>query len=224
MILAIEGASAAGKTAWCRLHLPDRHVPEAPDNVAAPDLFAEPAAVGQFWVNYAILNWQRALALEREYSLAVCDGDPFHLYYAWALWKSEVLPRTLFEIESTLYREAFARRQVGFVDHVLWIEVPGKELRRRAASDTNRRRKRHEMYLGLVSWMKAWFDGRNAVLPGSIHELNDQVRIEDLPSQPGSRRYDIGAFDELLEKLRGSDLKQRLRGSESIAHEPAGLS
>ena len=179
MSVAIEGASAAGKTTWCRRHFP-QHVAEAPENIAAPDLFADPAEVGKFWVNHAIANWQRALALERQHGVAVCDGDPFHLYYSWALSKSGALPSDLFEIEASLYRDAFRKQQIGFVDHVLWLDVATEELRRRALTDPTRRRKRHEMYLALVPWMRLWFADRESVMPGTVHTLRDVCRIEAL--------------------------------------------
>jgi hypothetical protein len=180
MIVAIEGASAAGKTTWCRLHFPDQHVPETPENIFAPDLFADPAAVGKFWVNHAIENWQNALALEIEHGIAVCDGDPFHLYYSWALWKSGAVTSDLFEIESILYRDALHQQQIGFVDYVLWLDVPIEELRRRARSDFTRRRKRHEMYLSIVPWMKSWFGVRESVLPGTVQLLREGLRPEEL--------------------------------------------
>jgi hypothetical protein len=197
MIVAIEGPSAAGKTTWCRSHFPRTCVKEAPESIAAPDLFADPAKVGQFWVNHAVENWQRALAIEREQGIAVCDGDPFHLYYSLALWKTGALSSELFEVESELYRVAFETKQIGFVDHVLWLEVPVEELRRRASADGSRRRKRHEMYLALVPWMKAWFHERERVLPGTVHALTNGLRVEELGSKFYSQRYDTAWMDQM---------------------------
>jgi hypothetical protein len=199
MIVAIEGPSAAGKTTWCRSHFPHTCVEAAPENIAAPDLFADPAEVGQFWVNHAVENWQRALAIEREHGIAFCDGDPFHLDYSWALWKSGALSSELFEVESELYRVAFEAKQIGFVDHVLWLEVPVEELRRRASADDSRRRKRHEMYLALVPWMKAWFHERERILPGSVRALTDGLRVEELGSKFVSQRYDTALMDQLVD-------------------------
>jgi hypothetical protein len=201
MIVAIEGPSAAGKTTWCRSHFPDRHVPEIPENIAAPDLFADPAEVGHFWVNHATANWQKALALEREHGIAVCDGDPFHLYYSWALWKTGTLARGLFGIESELYRTALQNQQIGFVDHVLWLDVPEEELRRRAMADRTRRRKRHEMYLAIVPWMKEWFEARESFTRGTVRELRDDLRVAELRPLPESSRYDARTLDHMFAQL-----------------------
>ncbi len=202
MIVAIEGPSAAGKTTWCRTHCPHRWVEEAPYHIVAPDLFADPADVARFWVNHNSTSWQRALEIERERGIAVCDGDPFHLYFAWALWKSGALERTLFDLERELYREAFQQQRMGFVDVVLWLEAPEDELRRRAQADTLRRRKRHEIYLALVPWMKAWFDARERLLPGSVRALKGDFRWEDLAGAESAQRYDIELVDRHNELLR----------------------
>lgn len=204
MIVAIEGASAAGKTTWCRRRFPD-HVSEAPETISAPDLFTDPAEVGRFWVNHAIENWRKALALEREHSIAICDGDPFHLYYSWSLWKSAALTSELFEIESALYRDAFNKQQIGFVDHVLWLDVPGEELRRRTQTDSTRRRNRHELYLALVPWMRSWFATREAVLPGTVQALHEEFRIEELNPAVAPHRYDTRMIDKIFARLRLAD-------------------
>lgn len=198
MIVAIEGPSAAGKTTWCRSHFPDCHIAETPANIVAPDLFADPAEVGQFWVNHAIVNWRKALDIERKHDLAVCDGDPFHLYFSWSLWKSGAQGRELFDIESVLYQVAFDRQEIGFVDHVLWIDVPQAELRRRAHADTRRRRKRQEIYLALVPWMKTWFATRELAMPGTLRTLRDDIRVQELKPAPGSCRYDTSVIERML--------------------------
>jgi hypothetical protein len=201
MIVAIEGPSAAGKTTWCQSHVPHVCVKEAPADIAAPDLFGDPMEVARFWVGYAVQNWQRALAIEQEHGIAICDGDPFHLYYSWALWKSGALAETLFEVESELYRNAFEKKQIGFVDHVLWLEAPVDELRRRARNDSTRRRKRHEIYLALVPWMKAWFQERERILPGTVRELTEGLDAKALGDGGFLQRYDTGAMDRMVEGL-----------------------
>ncbi len=203
MIIAIEGPSAAGKTTWCREHCPHPWVEEAPYHIAAPDLYADPADVACFWVHHNSGNWQRALELEREHGVAVCDGDPFHLYFAWSLWKSGALDKKLFAVERELYREACERQQMGFVDRVFWLEASEDELRRRAKGDTVRKRKRHEIYLALVPWMKRWFAARETLMPGSVRAISGDAKWEELAGRSTTRRYDVelmGEFNQLLDQ------------------------
>jgi len=204
MIIALEGPSAAGKTTWCRAHCPHPWVEEAPYHIAAPDPYADPADVAGFWVQHNSANWQRALTIERKHGVAVCDGDPFHLYFAWSLWQSGALGGKLFAIERELYRERFERQQMGFVDLVLWLEAPEDELRRRARADTARKRKRHEIYLALVPWMERWFAARERLLPGRVRALNGDFRWQEVDGRCSARRYDVGLMDELNKAVASS--------------------
>jgi len=201
MIIAIEGASAAGKTTWCRRHCTYPWVQETPQDIVAPDLFGDPAEVGRFWVAHAVGNWQRALDIEREHGIAICDGDPLHLYFAWSLWRSGALSRALFDRESELYLKALQERRIGLVDFIFWLDVPEDELRRRAAADTTRRRKRHEMLLTLVSWMKAWFAARERILRGTVRPLNPHLGLPELPGTSSSHRYDLSLWTRMTEAL-----------------------
>ena len=205
MILAIEGPSAVGKTTWCRAHFPECLVPEAPEDLDAPNhRRCEPAAVAGFWVNYNIEAWQTALRLERETGIAVCDSDPLHLYYSWALWKSGAIGAALFEIELGLYRRALEQGRLGFANLILMLDAPVAELRRRAQADATRLRRQHETHLDLIPWMRTWFHARERVLPGSVRQWTDDLRVVDLvTSPPLNRRYDPGVLDGMMEALRG---------------------
>jgi hypothetical protein len=202
MILAVEGASASGKTSWCRAKFPGRHVAEAEETIPAPDLFGDPVEVAEFWVNHATHNWRRALEIEQQHGIAICDGDPLHLSFSWALWQREALSRRLFDIEADLYRQSLVNAQIGFVDRVLWIEVPEDELRRRAHADASRRRKRHEMYLELIPWMKKWFAAREQLLPGTVALLDENTHVERLQPLTSATRYDIRLLQGMLARIQ----------------------
>lgn|ERR1700675_246849 len=217
MIVAMEGPSAVGKTTWCRLHCPKGFVEAAPENIPAPDLYADPKEVAQFWVNFNIRRWHAALEMEREQGIAVCDGDPFGLCFSWAVWKAGAIPGMLFEIELPLYRRAIEERRLGFADAVIWFDAPLEELRQRAKSDTTRRRKRHELYLKMIPWMKAWADARQQALPGTVRACPDDFRVEDLANEPAlARRYDPAVLDEMMKALDAGDSYSKTAGASSI--------
>ena len=197
MILAIEGPSAVGKTTWCRKHFPETFVPEAPEDIEAPNhRNCAPTAVAGFWVNHNIEAWQTALRLERETGIACCDSDPLHLYYSWALWKSGATGPALFEIELPLYRRAIEQGRLGFADFILTLDAPVAELRRRALADSTRRRRQHETLLGLSPWLRVWFRARERVLPGTVRQVHDVMN-----SAPSLQRYDAGVLDRLIAEL-----------------------
>jgi deoxyadenosine/deoxycytidine kinase len=202
MIVVIEGPSAAGKTTWCRTHCRELLVESAPENLNAPDLYGDPLEVAHFWVEFNANQWQAALQMEKQQGLAVCDGDPFHLYFSWSLWKAGALASNLFDAELQLYRQAMEQCRIGFADLLIWREAPLEELRRRARSDSTRRRRRHELYLSLIPWMKIWFACREDMFPGTVLEWSEQFPIEQWrAASASSRRYDTAAFDQTIAVL-----------------------
>lgn len=202
MIIAIEGPSAAGKTRWSRAHCPQNLIEEASKDIVAPDLYADPLVVAEFWVNHNISRWQNARHIERERGVALCDSEPFNLRFSWSAWKAGIIDRALFDIEFPLYRRAVEDRKMGFADITLWMDAPLNVLRQRAADDATRRRKRHETYLRMIPWMRAWVEAKNLVLPGSLREWSESTRLEDLTAGAISRRrYDAAVVDEMIERL-----------------------
>ena len=203
MIIAVEGPSAVGKTTWCRAYCPDGFVGEAAENVDAPDLYASPTGVADFWVRFNIDRWLTAMRLERERGLAVCDGNPLGAAFSWAAWKAQHIPSTLFDRELSLYRQAIADRRIGFVDRVLWLDATLEELRRRARSDSTRGRKRHEVYLQMIPWLKAWVDAREGVLASTMRYGSDESLIRDWSDWPPLiQRYDPTILDRMMLALR----------------------
>jgi hypothetical protein len=202
MIVVMEGPSAAGKTTWCKSHCPDIFIEEASEDIEAPSLGSDPAQVALFWARFNTGLWREGLEMERKRGIAVFDGDPFHLYFSWALWKVNFLTNALFTEELERYRRAIEQRRIGFADYVVWREEPREELRRRAKSDPTRRRRRHEVYLSLIPWMKAWFAARESVLTGTLFSWSPAFRLQDLgPSPAGSRRYDPSVLDSMIAAL-----------------------
>jgi hypothetical protein len=202
MIVVMEGPSAVGKTTWCRSHCPDILVEEASEDIQAPSLGSDPAEVAEFWSHFNAELWQAGLEMERKHGIAVFDSDPFHLYFSWGLWKVDFMTRALFEKEAPLYWRAIELGRIGFADYIVWREAPLDELRRRAKADPTRGRRRHEVYLSLVPWMKSWFEAREKVLPGSVISWSPEFRLQDLgPSRVLPHRHDPSVLDRMIAAL-----------------------
>jgi hypothetical protein len=78
MIVAIEGASAAGKTTWCHRFAVGRMIPEVSPEVAAkaPDETANPAGAAAFWSGINQDRWAHAHRVATQHDWAACDTDP----------------------------------------------------------------------------------------------------------------------------------------------------
>jgi deoxyadenosine/deoxycytidine kinase len=204
MIVVIEGPSAVGKTTWCRTHVPVGFIEDSHENIDAPSsLRSDPEVASAFWTNFEIQRWKAALQMEREKGIAVCDSDPLHLYYAWALWKSGALASALFEASLNLYRTAIREKQLGFADIVIWIDADVAELRKRKSGDHSRGRKQHEINLACLPWMKIWFAARERFLPGTVHLGSKELVLKDLAAIPAlSVRYASETFDLMIQDLQ----------------------
>ncbi len=206
MIVAVEGPSAVGKTSWCKRNYPDQTVFEAPEEIVSPDISSDPEQAAEFWVGYDVKRWRRALAVEKATGLAVCDVDPLHIYYAWALWKYGEIDSTLFDLEASLYRDAIGRQEIGFPDRIWWLDAPLDVLRARARSDPSRRRKQHEKHLRISPLIKTWFEILNQFRPGILADANLGSAADESTKTPtAAQRYDLRLFDKALDMARSRE-------------------
>jgi hypothetical protein len=92
VIIVVEGASAAGKTTWCR-GMPSEQVlfegepPTSPSPLGASDrLPSDPLAIAEFSANDNARRWSKAREISERCGWVVCDTDPFKLHFSWTLW------------------------------------------------------------------------------------------------------------------------------------------
>ncbi len=202
MILVIEGPSAVGKTTWCRAHSADGFVEEAGEISKRPIFTPIPlklrtsGAILISAIGRELYAWNSNPALPSAMGIHFTSISPGHF------GKPDYFPARLFEMEASLYRRAFHERRLGFADRVCWQEAPVEELRRRAKSDRHRKRRRHEMYLKLVPWMRAWCKVREQVLPGAFGDWPEHAEDEfSRSSSEPAFRYDIKIFDQMIDRL-----------------------
>jgi hypothetical protein len=132
VIVVVVGPSAAGKTTWCRRHLPvfvSKYIPTGSE----PD-GTDPVAQAAYWVSVNSGRWDQALALARETGLAVYDSDPLKLHYSWCLSRIGAAPWARFEHELAQVRQAFADETLGLAGLVL-VSIPTIETRRQRDAD-----------------------------------------------------------------------------------------
>ncbi|MGH2798178.1 MAG: hypothetical protein ACRDM0_11020 [Thermoleophilaceae bacterium] len=202
MIIAVEGASAAGKTTWCTRHAPEKTVPETLGLLAA---IADdrPLERCEQWQRVNDRRWQAALALERGSGAAVCDTDPFKLHYVWTLWQIGEAPEAEWHYAARLARDSFAARRCGVADVVAVGRLDPAELRRRKDSDPSRSRRRFELHARLAEPLHRWYEAIDSVDRGRVIWELPPRGLADPRLQVGPRAIRDGAelFDVLMREL-----------------------
>lgn len=199
VIVAAEGPSAAGKTVWCRAHASD-FVAEYVAVDAEPD-GTDLDVHAHYWVSVNSARWCRAIALEQQTGLAICDSDPLKLHYSWCQAMAGAGPVDRFTHELDHSRAAFRNGELGFAD-LVFVSIPAvATLRFRRDADPSRRRRAFELHAGLAEHLRCWYEAVDALEPGRV--------IWNLPADvspfliagPRTRRSDVALLDELVAQL-----------------------
>jgi hypothetical protein len=191
VIIVVEGASAAGKTTWCR-EMPREQVlfegepapaPAPPD--ASDPLPADPLAVAEYWVNENARRWSTARAISERCGWVVCDTDPFKLHYSWTLWLTGLSSLEYWQRSREFSRRAFADGRLGVPDLVFFADIDADTLRRQKSADPTKTRSRHEMHILISPALKRWYLAMAAL---------DLARVEfQLPvNGPEARHLQLG--------------------------------
>ena len=168
MIIVVEGASAAGKTTWVRQHAAPHLVPESSPDAAAPDRNTAPEEWVRYWQEQNERRWRRAVELEQETGLAVCDTDPLKAHYVWCLWQAGLADRVGWDLQCEMTIAAFEERRIGFADLVLFANLDEAELRARRSADASRQRRRFETHVRLVAPLKRWYEAVDRLATGRV--------------------------------------------------------
>lgn len=207
MIIVVEGASAAGKTTWATRHAPAHLVPESSEDTAAPDRGTEPEEWVRYWQEQNERRWRRAVEIEQETGLAVCDTDPVKAHYVWCLWQAGLADRAGWVLQRELTMAAFEERRIGFADLVLFADLDEAELRARRSADASRQRRRFETHVRLAAPLKQWYEAVDRLETGRVvWRLPDEGVSSDLRAV-GRRGERSGSalFARLLEELERAE-------------------
>jgi SAM-dependent methyltransferase len=202
MIVAVEGASAVGKTTWCAQHARENMVPEALGLLAAIG-HDRPLERCEHWQRVNDRRWQAALALERGSGVAVCDTDPFKLHYVWTLWQIGEAPEGEWQYAAGLARESFAARRCGVADVVAIGRMDPRELLNRKESDRSRSRRRFELHARLAEPLRHWYDAIDSLERGRVVWELPPRGLADPRLQVRPRAIHDGGelFDALMREL-----------------------
>lgn len=206
MLIVIEGASAAGKTTWCRRFAAGRALLEGepptgpqPAGASDPDP-ADPVAVARFWADRNAQRWRAACAMARERGWIAVDTDPFKLHWSWSLWVSGLASRAYWDACREMNRAAFADGALALPDLVLFADLDEATLCRQKRNDVMRARSRHEMHIRVAPALKRWYLAMAALDPARVLFELPAAGVSPALLRLGSRAERTGAalFDRFI--------------------------
>jgi hypothetical protein len=198
MIVAVEGPSAAGKTTWCRRQ-PWPVVAEYVPTGGEPDDSDEGRRAAD-WGGVNSGRWQRALELEAEHGVVLCDSDPLKLHYSWCLARIGAAPRSRFEHELRDTRQALAADRLGFADIAL-VSIPSFHvLRTRKTTDPTRQRRSFNLHAQLREPLREWYTAVERAEPGRVVWSWPAAAIPIAPFER-AQRSDPVLLDRIVEYL-----------------------
>lgn len=202
MIVVVEGISASGKTTWCAQHGGQQLIAENGRFENEPDRATAPVAAAHFWAERNVDRWQAALAMEAQWSWAVCDSDPLKLHYIWSLWQIGEASERDWQIELDATRATLAQGRIGFADCYIVGHIDPQLARERAQADSTRRRSKFELHVRLQSAVLGWYGAIEKVLPGRV-QFGFPAAMPSVKRLDG--RYAVEAFDQMIAALPRPD-------------------
>jgi hypothetical protein len=193
VVIVIEGASAAGKTTWCRKFAGERVLfegepPAGPEPAGASDPDpADARGAARYWIDVNARRWTTACAMAANLGWMVCDTDPFKLHWTWTLWREGLASSAYWEACREFSRSAFAMGTLGLADLILFADADAETLRCQKANDPTRTRSRHDMHVRIAPALKRWYSAIAAIDPERV-----QFRLPAEGLQPSIWRLVLG--------------------------------
>jgi hypothetical protein len=206
MIVVVEGPSAAGKTTWCTQHAP-LWLPE-PGRWSIEEI-----------LQYQVGRWRQAVAADDRGDTIVLDGDPFKLYFDWALWRAGASSEAEWKAAVAAARRSVAAGDLGLADLILYSDPGVDELRRRKESDRTRSRRNFARNTAMRQSFREWYQCVGLLDADRVIWEHPADGLDEGHLQVGRRpdRSTVATVDALLESLprvpvpagRGTDERWR---------------
>jgi hypothetical protein len=209
MLIAIEGASAAGKTTWCRRFARGRvlfegepSAPPEPPGASDPDP-ADACEASRYWIDVNARRWTEARERSERLGWTICDTDPFKLHLAWTLWTEGLASSAYWKASREFSRLAFANSTLGLADLILFADLDAETLRHQKANDPTRTRSRHEMHIRIAPALRRWYSAMAAIDPNRVQFRlpTDGLQAEHCALGPRSVRTGTALFDRHMGEL-----------------------
>lgn len=205
-IICFEGPSAVGKTmtaATLKASYGAFIVPEVNQIFNRPE--DEPA---EWYFERQVDRWSVALEQSKSQHLVILDGDPFQpLWYCWAYdfvgWQN-------LSFMEQFYQPRIQNKTIEFPDLYIVFSASEGDLRKRNASDPNRKRRGFEKHLEMIEPQRRYFEAMRTFSPNQVLflkaetiEMNVefiQASVASLIEENGDEPGDL--FDKMIKWLR----------------------
>ena len=196
-IICIEGASAVGKSAVCRILEAEFGFTRIPE---VNELYPRSSEESPVWYfERQIDRWKMAYDVSSMGGSAILDGDPFQpVWYNWIFPDIGLQP--ISEV-IRFYHEKVSGGIIRFPDKYYLLTTSELELRRRKESDQIRSRRNFEIHLRLIKPQIAYFAAMNEGASGlvSVIESIDSREVAKLIASDSlalqGENYNSGIFE-----------------------------
>lgn len=197
-IVAIEGASAVGKSTVCRILEAEFGFTRIPEVNELYSRGRDASSNGYF--ERQIDRWRMACEVSSTGGSAVLDGDPFQpVWYNWIFPDGGCQPMA--EVIG-FYREKVNAGMIRCPDKYYVLTSTESELRRRKASDQRRSRRNFEKHLRLIQPQLAYFAAINNSAPGLVSVVASidsreiaKVIASDSPALRHDKKFNTDVFE-----------------------------
>lgn len=208
-IICFEGPSAVGKTMTADTLKASYGAFVVPE---VNQIFNRPEdAPAEWYLERQVDRWSVALEQGKSQHLVILDGDPFQpLWYCWAYdfvgWQN-------LSFMEQFYQPRIQNKTIEFPDLYVIFSASEGELRKRKASDPNRKRRGFEKHLEMIEPQRRYFEAMHAFSPSQVLflkaetiEMNVefiQASAASLIEENGNESGDL--FDKMIQWLRENE-------------------
>jgi deoxyadenosine/deoxycytidine kinase len=209
MIIALEGASAIGKSTTAR-ELSIVHglkvIPEV------NELFDRTSSDSEVWyLERQIDRWKMALEVSKSGGMAVLDGDVFQpLWYNFIFSKDPLQP---IDLVIDFYRSALVKNKISFPDIYFILTSSMASIRNRKDSDPTRKRDNFDKHTLMIEPQKAYFrelkkihnEFVNFIVHDDISETLGSLKL--LVNKPAPKIDKFSIFNAIEKYIENVSLK-----------------
>lgn len=162
--------------------------------------FYDDRLLAEYWTGIQSERWAKAVSMEPENPVVLCDGDPVKLHYSWSLAWVGAGSATRFEQELSCVRAAVETGRLGFADLVIVSIPPYEVLLRQKLADHTRTRRSFDLHATLAAPLREWYQAVERADPTRVRWSLPDEDVQ-LPETGRVERSSPALLERVLEHL-----------------------